>query len=168
MPKTYHPVLLRNKARKLRKDTGDERWQAPIEVMGRSITQTIIRSIYRPFLLLALEAMCLNLCLLSALLLGVLYLFFGAFNIVFMTSNSGKSAYPSRECWLGCWWGQRQTLGTCRLQKLDSRYRLIINPRLVSQQEAYSGEPGGPQPEYRLPPAIGGAILVPVGLLDLV
>ena len=87
VPETYHPVLLRNKARKIRKDSGDEKWQAPIEVMDRSIIQTIISSIYRPFLLLALEPMCLNLCLFSALLLGVLYLFFGAFNIVFMTNH---------------------------------------------------------------------------------
>lgn len=86
VPETYHPVLLRNKARRIRKDTGDERWQARIEIMDRAIAQTIIRSIYRPFQLLALEPMCLNLCLFSAILLGVLYLFFGAFNIVF-TNN---------------------------------------------------------------------------------
>lgn len=88
VPETYHPVLLRNKARRIRKDTGDERWRAPIEVMGRSIAQTIIRSIYRPFLLLALEPMCLNLCVFSAILLGVLYLFFGAFNIVFTNNHN--------------------------------------------------------------------------------
>ena len=87
VPETYHPVLLRNKARKLRKDTGDERWKAPIEVMDRSIAQTILRSVYRPFLLLTLEPMCLNLCLFSAILLGILYLFFGAFNIVFANNH---------------------------------------------------------------------------------
>ena len=88
VPETYHPVLLRHKAAKLRKDTGDERWKAPIEVMQRSIPQTILRSCYRPFLLLTLEPMVLNLCLFSAMLLGVLYLFFGAFEIVF-TNNHG-------------------------------------------------------------------------------
>lgn len=31
VPETYHPVLLRNKARKLRKETGEERWKAPLE-----------------------------------------------------------------------------------------------------------------------------------------
>ena len=87
VPETYHPVLLRNKARRLRKDTGDPRWQAPIEVMDRSISQTILRSCTRPFLLLTLEPMCLNLCLFSAILLGVLYLFFGAFDIVFVNNH---------------------------------------------------------------------------------
>jgi multidrug resistance protein len=31
VPETYHPVLLRNKARNMRKETGDERWKAPME-----------------------------------------------------------------------------------------------------------------------------------------
>ena len=88
VPETYHPVLLRDKARKLRRDTGNDRWKAPIEMTDRSIAQTLLTSIYRPFHLLTLEPMCLNLCLFSAVLLGVLYLFFGAFNLVF-SSNHG-------------------------------------------------------------------------------
>ena len=87
VPETYHPVILRHKAEKLRKETGEDRWKAPIEVMQRSIPQTILRSCYRPFLLLTLEPMVLNLCLFSALLLGVLYLFFGAFQIVFANNH---------------------------------------------------------------------------------
>ncbi len=88
VPETYHPVLLRNKARKLRSETGDDRWQAPIEKMDRSVTWTIIRSCYRPFQLLVFELMCLSLCLYSAILLGVLYLFFGAFDLVFTTNHT--------------------------------------------------------------------------------
>ncbi len=37
VPETYHPVLLRNKARLLRKETGDERYKSPIEILDRSI-----------------------------------------------------------------------------------------------------------------------------------
>ena len=77
VPETYTPVLLRRKAIKLRKETGDERWYAPIEVMDKSVAKTVLWSCIRPFQLLVLEQMCLNLCLLSAILLGVLYLFFG-------------------------------------------------------------------------------------------
>lgn len=51
-----------------------------------TLSKTVLRSLYRPLLLLALEPMCLNLCLLSALLLGILYLFFGAFALVFSTN----------------------------------------------------------------------------------
>lgn len=77
VPETYAPVLLRKKARKLRKETGDRRWKAPIEMLNKSVTRTVMWSCVRPFQLLVLEPMCLNLCLLSAILLGVLYLFFG-------------------------------------------------------------------------------------------
>lgn len=103
VPETYMPVLLRREAVKMRKETGDSRWYAPIEKMDRSIpqvrqdshitiprgmvltfgNQTIMRSCYRPFMLLTLEPMCFLLCLFCAFVLGVLYLFFGAFNLVF-------------------------------------------------------------------------------------
>ncbi len=39
VPETYMPVLLRREAVKLRKETGEERWYAPIEKMDRSIPQ---------------------------------------------------------------------------------------------------------------------------------
>lgn len=77
VPETYAPVLLRRKAQTLRKETGDDRWQAPIEKMDRSVSRTVLWSCIRPFQLLFFEQMCLNLCILSAILLGTLYLFFG-------------------------------------------------------------------------------------------
>lgn len=36
--------------------------------------------------------------------------------------------------------------------------------RLVQRREAQGGEPGGAEPEYRLPPTIVGAVIVPVAL----
>jgi hypothetical protein len=57
VPETYHPVLLRHKAQKLRKETGEEKWVAPIERMDRSIAQTVLWSCIRPFQLLVLEPM---------------------------------------------------------------------------------------------------------------
>lgn len=77
VPETYAPVLLRRKAQGLRKETGDARWCAPIEKMNRSVAKTVLWSCIRPFQLLFFEQMVLNLCLLSAILLGILYLFFG-------------------------------------------------------------------------------------------
>jgi hypothetical protein len=45
--------------------------------MHKSVAKTVLWSCVRPFQLLFFEQMCLNLCLLSAILLGILYLFFG-------------------------------------------------------------------------------------------
>ena len=36
--------------------------------------------------------------------------------------------------------------------------------RLLKQREVQGGEPGGSEPEYRLPPCIAGAPLVTIGL----
>ena len=156
VPETYHPVLLRHKAAKLRRDTGDERWKAPIEAMQRSIPQTILRSCYRPFLLLTLEPMVLNLCLFSAILLGVLYLFFGAFEIVF-TNNHGFELWQVGLSFTGLLVGQLVAIATDPLW--HNNYL-----RLVRNKEKEDEKSGGSEPEYRLPPAIVGGILVPIGL----
>ena len=156
VPETYHPVLLRRKAIKLRKETGEQRWKAPIEVMQRSITQTVIRSCYRPFLLLALEPMCLNLCLFSAILLGVLYLFFGAFEVVFQ-ANHHFELWQIGLTFSGLLVGQLVAIGTDPLWHKNYL-------RLIGKREKETGEVGGSEPEYRLPPAIAGGIIVPIGL----
>jgi multidrug resistance protein len=48
VPETYAPVLLRRKARALRKETGDERYKAPIEMMNKSVAKTVMWSCVRP------------------------------------------------------------------------------------------------------------------------
>ena len=156
IPETYHPVVLQRKAFQIRRETGDERWHAPIEKMDRSILQTVIRSCYRPFMLLTLEPMCLNLCLFSAILLGVLYLWFGAFELVF-EKNYGFELWQVGLTYLGIFIGILIAIASGVLWR---RHYL----RLVQDREKRGGDPGGSEPEYRLPPAIAGGILVPIGL----
>ncbi|KAL2354908.1 synaptic vesicle transporter [Cryomyces antarcticus] len=153
---TYHPVLLRQKAIKLRKETGNEAWKAPIEKMTRSIPRTVLWSCIRPFQLLFLEPMCLNLCILSAILLGILYLFFGAFPLVFK-NNHGFTLSQSGLTFLGIFIGMIMGILSDPLWRKNYI-------RLIRKREEQGGEPGGSEPEYRLPPTILGAILVPVGL----
>lgn len=85
-------------------ETGDDRWQAPIEKMQRSVAKTVLRSMYRPLLLLTLEPMCLCLSLFSAILLGILYLFFGAFQLVF-SNVYGMVIWERGLCFLGIFVG---------------------------------------------------------------
>ncbi|RDL36997.1 MFS general substrate transporter [Venustampulla echinocandica] len=156
VPETYHPVLLRNKARKVRKETGDERWKAPIEKSDKSIPRTIAYSLLRPFQLLLLEPMCTNLCLFSAILLGILYLFFGAFGVVFGTHH-GFSLSQTGLSFLGIFIGM--VAGAMTDPLWHKNYR-----RLIKKREEATGEIGGSEPEFRLPPAIAGSFLVPIGL----
>lgn len=156
VPETYHPVLLKRKAQKLRKETGDERYKAPMEILDKSIARTVLTSLKRPFQLLLLEPMVLNLCLYSAILLGILYLFFGAFSLVFR-NNHGFTLSQIGLTFLGILVGM-----VCGIlcDPLFRNYYL----KLVQRREAEGGEPGGAEPEYRLPPLIVGAPLVTIGL----
>jgi len=156
VPETYHPVLLRKKARKLRKETGEGRWKAPMEKMNKSIPKTIAYSLLRPFQLLLLEPMVTLLCLFSAILLGILYLFFGAFPLVF-EGNHGFTLSQTGLTFIGIFVGMVIAAAT------DPFWHKNYD-RLIKQREVATGEIGGSEPEYRLPPSIAGAILVPVGL----
>jgi len=100
--------------------------------------------------------MVLNLCLFSAILLGILYLFFGAFPIVF-EGNHGFTLSQTGMSFLGIFVGM--VIATCTDPFWHKNYS-----RLIKQREAATGEVGGSEPEYRLPPTIAGAFLVPIGL----
>ncbi|KAJ5368270.1 drug/proton antiporter YHK8, partial [Penicillium cataractarum] len=156
VPETYHPVLLRRKAQKLRQETGDDRWKAPIEKMQRSVAQTVLRSMYRPIMLLTMEPMCLNLCVFSAILLGILYLFFGAFQLVFKDVY-GFDLWQRGLCFMGLFVGMvfailSDPIWRRNYQRLERNY----------QNDADGTDEF--QPEWRLPPAILGGPLVTAGL----
>ncbi|KEF54431.1 uncharacterized protein A1O9_09598 [Exophiala aquamarina CBS 119918] len=155
IPETYMPVVLRNKARKLRKETGEERWKAPIEILDRSVAMTVLRSLYRPFLLLFLDPMCFNLCLFSSILLGILYLFFGAFNLVF-TEVYGFDLHQVGLSFVGLLIGM--ILGISSDPLWQRNYR-----RLIRNNERNTGELKS-EPEFRLAPAIVGAWWCVAGL----
>ena len=138
--------LLRRKAQKLRKETGDNRWQAPIEKLNRSVARTVLRSTYRPILLLVLEPMCLNLCIFSGILLGILYLFFGAFQLVF-GNVYGFELWQRGLCFLGLFVGMVFAIVS------DPFWRRVY-ARLEKHHERVEGKIDDPQPEWRLPPGM--------------
>lgn len=118
--------------------------------MERSILNTVLVSCTRPFELLAREYMVLCLSLLTSIVLGIMYLFFGAFVYVF------EKVYHFELYQIG-------------LSFLGIGVGIVLafftNPfwrRLRQQQIEKNG--GVSEPEYRLPPAAFGAILLPVSL----
>ncbi|KAL7951834.1 major facilitator superfamily domain-containing protein [Trichoderma barbatum] len=156
VPETYHPILLRDKARKIRKDTGDERWLAPSEKTQKTVVQAISTSLQTPFKLLIFEPMCLSLCIFTAILLGILYLFFGAFPLVFST-NHGFNLWQIGLTFVGI--GVGMIVGM-----LSDPVWFRIRSRLMAKLEQETGVPGSSEPEFRLPPAIVGSVLVPIGI----
>jgi MFS family permease len=160
VPETYHPVLLARKASSIRKNTGDANYHSASELAlaKTTIFKSIQRSLYRPFQLLLLEPMCSLLCIYSALVLGILYLFFGAFPLVFST-NHGFNLWQSGLTFIGLIIGM--LMGVLINPLFVRNYkRLIAN----SKRESPENQNAKPDPEFRLPPAIVGGVLIPVSL----
>lgn len=155
MPETYHPVLLRHKAQRLRKETG-RAYYAWIEKTDKSIATEVVWSFTRPLQLLFLEPMVTCLCVYTAMSLGILYLFFGAFYTIFI-HNYDFQLYQVGLSFLGLLFGTLTSAATHPFWNWNYR-------RLVRQREANGGEFGGSEPEYRLPPAVASSILLPVGI----
>ncbi len=150
------PVILRDMARARRKESGDDRWKAPMENVNKSIAKTIGLSLSRPFQLLIFEFMVLNLCIFSAILLGILYLFFGAFPLVFHNAH-GFNLWQVGLSFLGI------LVGTLIAGAADPIFQ-GIRRRLVARLERKTGLQGSSEPEFRLPAAICGSFLVTIGL----
>ncbi|KAL4985935.1 major facilitator superfamily domain-containing protein [Aspergillus falconensis] len=148
VPETYQPVLLKQKRKHLSKQRHES--QKPFS------PKMVLDSVYKPLLLLYLEPMCFCLCLYSAILLGILYLFFGAFQIVFQ-SVYGFELWQCGLSFLGLLVGMV-------LAMLSDPYWTSRYLRLERKHRALHRENFNFFPEWRLPPAIAGAPLVTIGL----
>lgn len=148
--------MLRNKAKSIRKETGDGRWKAPIEKSDKSVFRTVGYSLLRPFQILAFEPMALILDLYSAILLGILYLFFGAFPFVF-EGVYGFNLWQTGLTFLGMLLGMFSGA-------MMSGVWVKVRVKLIENNARITGIEGKSEPEYRLPPVIIGSVLVTIGL----
>lgn len=103
--------------------------------------------------------MCLSLCIYTAFVLGILYLFFGAFPLIF-TTNHGFVLWQTGLTFLGLVVGLLAGF-------LSNPFWHRNYERLVAKANA--NVPVGeklpkPEPELRLIPAILGGILIPISL----
>ncbi|KAF7315940.1 RNA polymerase II-associated protein [Mycena indigotica] len=87
VPESYAPVLLKKKAARLRKETGDNNYWAPLDRRETSMSRMLYLSCTVPFKLLLFDRMALLLDTWTAVLLGILYLFFQAFPIIFQQGH---------------------------------------------------------------------------------
>lgn len=194
VPETYSPVLLREKARKLRKETGDQRWYASIDKMDRSVsTVSALSHLGEVSLMIDRPTISIS-----------------AFHASHFRAHVSQSLHsfrhPSRHtvplfwCIQSCFhqqlwvqtlagwafilwhigWDDNRCCNDSAVSSWIKLHKLSLHllpyeanrvcrwrwnyDRLITQHERQSGLPGSSEPEYRLPPAIIGAPLVPVGL----
>lgn len=83
IPETYAPKILQQKAVRLRKETGEQRWYAPLERQDTSFKARLEGILLKPFIVLAREPMLMALTTYMSFVYGVVYLLFEAFPFVF-------------------------------------------------------------------------------------
>ncbi|KIR41788.1 polyamine transporter 1 [Cryptococcus deuterogattii 99/473] len=100
VPETYAPKILAQKAKRLRKDTQEERWYAPLEKQDHSFKARMNDILLKPFIILALEPMLLAVTLYMSFVYGLVYLLFEAYPFVF-ERNHGFNAGEEGLAFLG-------------------------------------------------------------------
>ncbi|KAI9166823.1 putative MFS-type transporter [Paramyrothecium foliicola] len=150
-PETYAPVLLRRRAEALSRQTGRvyvSKLDAG-QAAARSLPAQISLALARPWKLLFREPIVILLSIYAAIVYGTLFMSFAAYPIVFQ-QNRGWGPGTGGLAFGGILVGM--TIGVAG-GILDNRRYL----RVVARTK------GRAPPEARLPPAMVGAILVPVG-----
>ncbi|EON66201.1 hypothetical protein W97_05594 [Coniosporium apollinis CBS 100218] len=151
LQETYAPKLLKNKADKLRKETGNTALHTEFESPDKTLSKVIRTSLVRPFKLLGTQPIVQVLALYMAYLYGLMYLVL--------------STFPS--LWTGQY-GQSIAMGGLNYISLGLGFFLgtqicaPINDRIYRKLKKRNQGVG--KPEFRVPLMIPGSFLVPVGL----
>ncbi|KIK70121.1 hypothetical protein GYMLUDRAFT_151768 [Collybiopsis luxurians FD-317 M1] len=153
VPETYVPILQKQKAIRLRKTTGDDKYFAPLEQEDINLGHAILVSCYKPFQLVLYDRMALLLNTWTSLILGILYLAFQAFPVVFET-NHGLNVQDTGLAFLGIGLGMILALATQPYWN-----------RLYDREAEKNG--GVVSPESRLYMGEVGGVLTPLGLYFL-
>ncbi|PCH34696.1 MFS general substrate transporter [Wolfiporia cocos MD-104 SS10] len=151
LPETFLPILMVKRAKKLRKETGDDRYWAPFERRNIKAGALARQTLARPFIVLAQEPMLIAITLYMSFVYGCIYLLFEAYPIVFTEGhgfNQGFSGLAFLPIFIG---GCTGVFG----------YLLIFNPRYVKAQQKFA--PAPVPPEYRLEICMLAAPMFAVG-----
>jgi MFS family permease len=150
LPEVYTPVLLKKKAQRLRKETGDERYYHPHESLKLDAKTMVTKHFSRPLLMLTTEPMVTCIAFYASFVYALLYLTLEVFPIVFQ-EHRGWSPVVSSLPFLGLFVGVL--------------FAVLINlgnqPRYARIVDAAGGKP---VPEARLAPMALGGILFAIGL----
>ncbi|KAK9356461.1 major facilitator superfamily domain-containing protein [Lipomyces doorenjongii] len=151
IPETYAPEILKRRARKLRKETGDNSFVTDMDLSRRPLGEMVKVSLCRPIVLLTQELIVFLLTIYMALIYGLLYMFFFAYPVVFSE-------------------GKKMNLGPTGLMFISIAVGVLVSTFLapfVNRHYVHIGAAkynGFPPPEVRLIPMMVSCWLVPIGL----
>lgn len=150
VPETYAPVLLRKRAAKLSKITGKVYLSRADFTNKKTMPEQFKVALMRPWVLLFREPIVLLTGMYIAIIYGTLYMLFAAFPIVFQQYRGWSAGV-----------GGLAFIGVAVGMMIAVVYAIFDNKRY---QRAAQAAGGAAPPEARLPPAILGSVLLPVGL----
>lgn len=149
LKETNPVVLLERKARRLRKETGNQRLRSALE-SNTTDQQLLFLSLKRPFKLLLISPIVLSLSILLGINYAYLYLYFTTFPIVFQQVYHFSEG-ASGLAYLGI--GIGSLIGLAIIGRFSDQ--IVVN---LTQKH------GVRKPEYRLSLMIPANLLIPIGL----
>ncbi|KAJ5155404.1 MFS general substrate transporter [Penicillium capsulatum] len=151
LPETYSPVLLRQRAQRLSKKTGQiYRSHLDIKHGKKSAGEVIKVAMSRPWVLLFREPIVLLLSIYLAIIYGILYMLFAAMPIVYQEYRGWGEGLGGL-AFMGILIGILIASGSTFPIYLSYKKKALLTRR-------------PPSPEERLPPAFIGAVALPAGL----
>ncbi|KAJ4988490.1 Polyamine transporter 3 [Stagonosporopsis vannaccii] len=83
LPETYGPVILKHRAQRIRKETGDESIIAPIELEKTDLNHIVTVILTRPLRMLCFEPLVLFTCLYLSYAYAIFYIYLQSYPIIF-------------------------------------------------------------------------------------
>ncbi|ANB11822.1 Tpo1p [Sugiyamaella lignohabitans] len=150
---TYHPMILVQKAKLIRKATGNQLVYAPHEQVEIDMAELVTKNLTRPIVMTVTEPIIFLISLYTAFIYGILYLCLEAYPIIFSgyKMKGGIVELPYLGLLVGCVVG-------------GFVIALFFEPQYNKKLAANNGKP---VPEARLPPMIAGGIAFPIGIFWL-
>lgn len=150
---TYEPIIVRDKARRLRKETGNTKLRCKYDTVENSQTvrRVLLGSCDRPLRMLVGTPTVALLAMYVSVVYGFLYILLTTITVVF-ESIYGFTQGEAGLAYLGLSLGMVVGVLLCALS----------SDWWLKRQAALHG--GQMKPEYRLPPMVLGGVLIPVGL----
>ncbi|KAF4554697.1 MFS-type transporter-like protein 35 [Elsinoe fawcettii] len=150
VPETYAPTLLSRRAKKMRKELGDDKYVTEEDLDKRPFAERMGLFLLRPFQLLFLEPIVFFISLYMSVLYGLLYMFFVAYPIIFQ-QGKGYSASTTGLMFIPLAVGV--ICSACCAP--------FVNRHYMKQVQKHDGKPPA---EVRLYPMMMSCWFIPVGL----
>ncbi|EGV64916.1 Synaptic vesicle transporter SVOP [Yamadazyma tenuis] len=152
VPETHGATILKRRAAKLRKLTGDDKYYTIAQLKPRTFKEVAKQSLLRPFILLS-EFIVFLVTIYMAINYGLLYMFFFAIPVVYQ-EGKGWSASKTGIMFIPIGVGVLCSTGAA----------IYINKDYNRRAQKYRDRGEIPPPELRLIPMMFSCWLVPIGL----